>query len=49
MVYERIADTGETVWYELMAGHGIPGLVALTYRHKMTVSTRGCATSIGPD
>jgi hypothetical protein len=37
VVGETIEATGETAWYGLTGGHGIPGLVTFTYAHKLTV------------
>ncbi len=36
-VGQVIEATGETAWYQLTGGHGIPGLVTFTYRHTITV------------
>lgn len=37
LVGETIEATGETAWYELRGGNGIPGLVTFTYAYGMTV------------
>jgi len=37
LVGETIEATGETAWYKLRGGHGIPGLATFTYVHNMTV------------